>query len=1015
MAVTVSQLALALRVIAAANETVDPAEGALLLRLLGSAQAVVGVYASSGTPEPVTDQAVILVAAYLWDQPQASRGTSFASAWINSGAAGITEPWRARRAAVLEGDGASADGGSGTAGIDENAVLALIQDWAEAGNTDPIPTSKLANVPSAAARLPELASGEAWVGNPATPTPIATEAQLDELGAIVSALAGGPGGGISRAAVLALISDWAEAGNKATIPRAKLPGGTSSIYNGTKVFFQPDDPSVFIGDLLVDDLWFRVGGSNNVEVYKWNPASSSFVLFYTFPVASSGGSGGSREIFVPRSGVVASESAATGGLLTFEDLPKVAALPNGYKIAFADDLVELVYDGVQASSFRYDGVRLQVGPFANEQHDENIPYPLTYLDGSPLRRGAIKRLSYVEAVLDKDPGPRRWRVLHIVNPPISFEGNDAAVSVARALETLRDQQKLTYRFLKGAPPVRLVTLPTAAQIVGADPEEFQFDLSLGRENPDTGITTPNPDTAVYQRRSWLNSLTPAGDNTRVLIYLRIHDKDVNYDPNDELFFSETDGAGPLGNPTGEEYPVNILLRRTLVDPDTESPGYDFWAAEIPPAAHGKPLRIYRRRVFPAPNPDLEALEKVVTADRLSLAAVTNDVEGLKNLRRIAVDTPTVYNEWMETQHASNRPLVLVIEADIAGNLSQARGGAAFAWKAHDVVWFDPQDTTGNFLFNIASTGTADPDLSDYRTAAAQDIIDNRATAGILDARRDARTADGKAVAAQLLASEAKSAADTAQTNVETEATTRAAADTALGKRIDGIASLAAELAAPVFSPEYWVKVSDARRIFVHLDPNAITSDVSKLQLLLQGVTLSIMAVANREVYFFDVSEIQARNITLAAGNAGSDTVRARLALLDSSDNELRVWHTVLLVLDSAPGAASAGGGFPSTRTEVFETPTDNQPIATTNYNATESFLANQAYELTQVFFIPTRLLFLTPESGEFILRFNTIWANRGNPVTFKFTMNVGSRAIKYETFGGGQSVTPGKAVINKLT
>ena len=52
------------------------------------------------------------------------------------------------------------------------------------------------------------------------------------------------------------------------------------------------------------------------------------------------------------------------------------------------------------------------------------------------------------------------------------------------------------------------------------------------------------------------------------------------------------------------------------------------------------------------------------------------------------------------------------------------------------------------LENRPFGGGGSTDLSAYRTSADQDIIDKRATDGILDARQDASTADGKAVAAQ---------------------------------------------------------------------------------------------------------------------------------------------------------------------------------------------------------------------------------------------------------------------------
>ena len=134
----------------------DPATEALLTRLLGSASALVGVYASPGTPVAVVEQSTILVASYLWDQPAAARGAGFATAWISSGASSIVEPWRIRRAGVLSGE--VPDTVPQVSGLDRAdilaAALALIATWARAGNTDAIPSPKLINASGGRASEP---------------------------------------------------------------------------------------------------------------------------------------------------------------------------------------------------------------------------------------------------------------------------------------------------------------------------------------------------------------------------------------------------------------------------------------------------------------------------------------------------------------------------------------------------------------------------------------------------------------------------------------------------------------------------------------------------------------------------------------------------------------------------------------------------------------------------------------------------------------------------------------------
>ena len=163
------------------------------------------------------------------------------------------------------------------------------------------------------------------------------------------------------------------------------------------------------------------------------------------------------------------------------------------------------------------------------------------------------------------------------------------------------------------------------------------------------------------------------------------------------------------------------------------------------------------------------------------------------------------------------------------------------------------------------------DLSAYRTSADQDIIDNRATQGILLARQEARAADGKAVAAQDNIPErvpdAPSAAgkyelnvpasgetswveaatgggggggtdSTARARITQEVTDRTNADTALGGRIDanralidtntgnittltsGAAALGREvdalnaLANSVIPVSHWVRSPDARTLSI---------------------------------------------------------------------------------------------------------------------------------------------------------------------------------------------------------
>ncbi len=105
MALTLDQLAAELRL----DTPVEEPTAGILTRLMGVGDAVVDLHASEA-PEAVRDEAVIRLAAYLYDQPESPAGTRYASAYRNSGCAALVGPWVNRSAAVLtpfDGNGAS--------------------------------------------------------------------------------------------------------------------------------------------------------------------------------------------------------------------------------------------------------------------------------------------------------------------------------------------------------------------------------------------------------------------------------------------------------------------------------------------------------------------------------------------------------------------------------------------------------------------------------------------------------------------------------------------------------------------------------------------------------------------------------------------------------------------------------------------------------------------------------------------------------------------------------------------
>ena len=156
MAVTLAQLAVALRI--QTSPTADPAEPYLgiLTRLQGVATALVDVFASTA-PDAIKDEATVRVAGYLFDQPNAGVRSSYGAAWANSGAAALVAPWAGRRALAIEAATAAVAGG----GVDEAAVnrliAAYVAAWAAAGSSDPVPLDRLAaEVQHAADQVPRL-------------------------------------------------------------------------------------------------------------------------------------------------------------------------------------------------------------------------------------------------------------------------------------------------------------------------------------------------------------------------------------------------------------------------------------------------------------------------------------------------------------------------------------------------------------------------------------------------------------------------------------------------------------------------------------------------------------------------------------------------------------------------------------------------------------------------------------------------------------------------------------------
>ena len=140
MAVTNADLALELRLITLPTDSLDAGLVARLTRLLAVADAFVTGWVVDTCPETVQDEARLIFAAYLYDQPSVKTG-NYANAFINSGAASLLSRWHIERGSLI----------SGQAEAVAAAIMgqpANVAAWAVLGNTDPIPADKLANAPA---------------------------------------------------------------------------------------------------------------------------------------------------------------------------------------------------------------------------------------------------------------------------------------------------------------------------------------------------------------------------------------------------------------------------------------------------------------------------------------------------------------------------------------------------------------------------------------------------------------------------------------------------------------------------------------------------------------------------------------------------------------------------------------------------------------------------------------------------------------------------------------------------
>ena len=277
--------------------------------------------------------------------------------------------------------------------------------------------------------------------------------------------------------------------------------------------------------------------------------------------------------------------------------------------------------------------------------------------------------------------------------------------------------------------------------------------------------------------------------------------------------------------------------------------------------------------------------RVSAANAESVRTLGTRFDGSEDLQSVTVATASSYSGTLDSQQASAMPLLLVITADISGN----RAGTAFDWSEGDVLYFPPQSVAPEFLFSIAGS---DVDLTPYRTAALQDIVDGRATAGILLARQEAATADGKAVAAQEDADR-----NTAALRGKQDTPVAIADVTGLTVALENIPKPG--IADPFISPTHWVHDLEPRTFNVHFDTAALAiRTATQVALNIGGTTVSQAIVENQHVYPFTFDATASGNIS--RNRRVGQTLAIAYRVLDATNAMLYEIHDLLPVVAMVP-------------------------------------------------------------------------------------------------------------------
>jgi hypothetical protein len=137
MAVSIGEFANALRV----DNPDEPAIRDNLSHALMAAREIIAKHGGAALPVAVSDQAIIRLGAYWYDQPTTARGQTYANALVNSGAGSLIAPWVVRRLAGATGaalDGLDSLGGLLLEDATPVEVYAIASGWTNQANNDPL-------------------------------------------------------------------------------------------------------------------------------------------------------------------------------------------------------------------------------------------------------------------------------------------------------------------------------------------------------------------------------------------------------------------------------------------------------------------------------------------------------------------------------------------------------------------------------------------------------------------------------------------------------------------------------------------------------------------------------------------------------------------------------------------------------------------------------------------------------------------------------------------------------------